>query len=186
MALGRLIGDTREVDVRDFDRDTSSWLWPAFSAPDTAFTFHPAHPGAGSDVAIVIELSGRIDRDAVSRFLASGIPQLLIDVPHPLPGLIKSPAHLRDLRRVFRTGFESAKAMSGDGSAIHVFAAMPLSAAVAFGQCQLPKAMPTMHIYDNNIGAGGWRRALTFKGSPEGGTAKATVLVPIRLGSTSD
>ena len=175
VALGRLIGDTREVDVRDFDRDTSSWLWPALSAPSPDFTFHPGQPGPRSDVAIIIELSGRIDRDAVSLRLSSGVPQLLIDVPHPLPGLIKSPAHLSDLRRVFRAGFESAKAMSGDDSAIHVFAAMPLSAAVAFGQCQLPKAMPTIHIYDNNIPAGGWRRALTFKGSQEGGTAKAPV-----------
>lgn len=175
VALGRLIGDTREVDVRDFDRDTSSWLWPALSTPDPAFTFHPVPPGPRSDVAIVIELSGRIDRDCVSRRLASDMPQLLIDVPHPLPGLIKSPAHLSDLRRVFRASFESAKAMTGDHSAIHVFAAMPLSAAIAFGQCQLPKAMPTIHIYDNNVSAGGWRRALTFIGSPEGDTAKDPV-----------
>jgi hypothetical protein len=55
-----------------------------------------------------------------------------------------------------------AKAVVGDNGHIHVFGAMPLSAAVAFGQAQLPKAMPNVHVYDNSGTAGGWRHALTF------------------------
>jgi hypothetical protein len=55
-----------------------------------------------------------------------------------------------------------AKGVVGDNGHIHVFGAMPLSAAVAFGQAQLPKAMPTVHVYDNSGAAGGWRHALTF------------------------
>ena len=81
----------------------------------------------------------------------------------PSTTLIRGPRFLPELRNTFQNAFELAKNKVGDDGIIHVFAARPLSAAVAFGQAQLPKALPTMHIYDNNSAAGGWRRAISFE-----------------------
>src|ERR1700722_15061258 len=124
VALGRLIGDTREVDVRDFDRDTSSWLWPDRPPPThPSFAFHTLPAERRSDVVLLVELSGRLDRASIARCVTHGLPELLIDVPTPLPGLIKSSEHLSTLRATFREALEAAKLITGDEAAIHVFAA---------------------------------------------------------------
>ena len=166
IALGRLIGDTRPVDVRDFDRDSSSWLWPEPDATPLQFgVTSTTHSGLRSDgVRLVVDLSGRTDRAAHALALGGAkLPEILVEVPDPRPGLIRGPLFLPPLRRAFQQAFELVKGIVTDTGTVHVFAAMPASAAVAFGQAQLPKAMPIMRIYDNNIAGGGWRPAITFK-----------------------
>ncbi len=167
VALGRLIGDTRPVDVRDFDRDTSTWLWPEPGAkPLDIRVKGPDAPGSATEIRLVVELSGRTDRESQAKALGDRLlPEVLVDIAAPRPGLIRGPLILPPLRRAFQRAFELAKTFVGDGGVIHVFAAMPVSAAVAFGQAQLSKAMPVMHLYDNNVAAAGWRRALTFSHS---------------------
>jgi hypothetical protein len=165
VVLGRLIGDTRVVDVRDFDRDTSSWLWPdKDAAPIDFHVTSTEHKGSRSDaVRLVVDLSGRTDRSAQTRALGGmELPEVLVAAPDPKPGLIRGPKILPQLRRAFQQAFELAKDLVSDTGIVHVFAAMPASAAVAFGQAQFPKAMPVMRIYDNNVSAGGWRVALSF------------------------
>lgn len=164
MCLGRLLGDTRPIDVRDFDRHTSSWLWPSLDSEPPPFRWSCPHSPRSSEVRVVIELSGRIDRSAIIAATdGRDMPEVLIDVETPGTGLIRSPGDLPHLRREFQSALEAAKQVVGDSGRIHVFGAMPISAAVAFGQAQLPKAMPTLHVYDNSGAAGGWRRALTFE-----------------------
>jgi hypothetical protein len=165
ISLGRLIGDTRPVDVRDFDRDTSTWLWPDLAAAplvvDVTSTA-PSNPSSDG-VRLVVDLSGCTDRNAQTRALGGAeLPEVLVSVQDPRPGLIRGPQLLAPLRRAFQRAFELAKAAVTDIGAVHVFAAMPASAAVAFGQAQLPKAMPVMRVYDNNVARGGWHLALTF------------------------
>jgi hypothetical protein len=163
VALGRLIGDTRVVDVRDFDRDSASWLWPEPAAAPLDIRVEGAAVGTAKEVRLVVDLSGRTDRESQAKALGGrSLPEVVIKIANPRPGLVRGPLILPPLRRAFRRAFELAKSCVGDSGAVHVFAAMPVSAAVAFGQAQLPKAMPVMHLYDNNVAAGGWRRALTF------------------------
>ena len=166
IALGRLIGDSRAVDIHDFDRDASSWLWPDVAAAPIEFQVtSTARAGSFSDgIRLVVDLSGRTDRAAQTLALGGvALPEVLVAVAHPRPGLIRGPALLPPLRRAFQQAFELAKAVVGDTGTVHVFAAMPASAAVAFGLAQLPKAMPVLRVYDNNVAAGGWRPAITFQ-----------------------
>jgi hypothetical protein len=166
IALGRLIGDTRTVDIRDFDRDASSWLWPEpTAAPMEPKIVSTVPPGSRlTDVRLVVDLSGRTDQSAQERALSGAqLHEVLVDVRDPRPGLIRGPAILPPLRRAFQQAFELVKAAVSDTGMVHVFAAMPASAAVAFGQAQLPKAMPIMRIYDNNVAVGGWRPAIDFR-----------------------
>ena len=159
MALGKLIGDTRPVDVYDYHRDTNSWVWPMDGAcPD----FHVRQEAGrvGSEAALVLDLSGETDKVTVRATMnSSDVPLFIVTVSDPRTGLIRSPAHLAELRRIYRQAFEQVKQAVGDHGTVHVFPAAPLSAAVAFGQSLLPKAMPTMRVYDNNAG---WRHALTL------------------------
>lgn len=164
VALGRLIGDTRPVDVRNFDRDSSSWDWPDPAAEPPRLLVTQTDPSCAKEVRLVIDLSGRTDRDAQAQALGGRLmPEVCVTVDEPSTSLVRGPRLLPELRKAFQHALELAKNKVGDDGIIHVFAAMPLSAAVAFGQAQLPKALPTMHIYDNNSAAGGWRRAISFE-----------------------
>lgn len=165
IALGKLVGDTRPVDVRDFDRDAFSWRWPDLESPpiDFAVTSTALTRGDLSEIRLVIDLSGRTDRSAQSGALGGLVlPEVLVTTNEPRTGLIRGPKLLPPLRRAFQKAFELAKQALVDGGMVHVFAAMPASASVAFGQASLPKAMPTMRVYDFNDEAGGWRPALTL------------------------
>ena len=159
MALGKLIGDTRPVDVYDYHRDTNEWAWP-MNTELLDFQVSPDADQAGTEAALVLDLSGKTDKDAIRQALnSSDIPMVIVTVSNPRTGLIRSPAHLAELRRAYRQAFEKVKRIVGDQGTVHVFPAVPLSAAVAFGQSLLPKAMPAMRVYDNNAG---WKQALTL------------------------
>lgn len=163
IALGRLIGDTRPVDVRDFDRQTSSWRWPDMEAAALEVTTSELEDCRGPEIRLVVELSGVMDREAQHRAVGKRLPEIRVGVSDPRPGLVRGPDVLPGLRSEFQRAMEFAKRRVGDTGRIHLFAAVPASAAVAFGQSLFPKAMPRMDVYDNNVAAQGWRRALSIE-----------------------
>lgn len=74
--------------------------------------------------------------------------------------------HRRDdlgrFRETVRRTFDQIKAVHGQDAAIHVFPAMPVSAAVELGRVWMPKADLPLIIYDENRAHGGFEPRLTI------------------------
>jgi hypothetical protein len=71
-------------------------------------------------------------------------------------------ASLSAFRRVVRQAFDRIKAQHGEHAVIHVFPAVPVSAAVEFGRVWMPKADLPMVIYDQHRATGGFVARLSI------------------------
>jgi hypothetical protein len=62
----------------------------------------------------------------------------------------------RSFARLFRTTLDAIKVAHGENTVVHLFPAIPVSAAVEAGRSWQPKAHPTLKIYDQNRKLGGF------------------------------
>ena len=67
---------------------------------------------------------------------------------------------------MLRHAFDQIKARHGEDAIIHVFPAMPVSAAIEVGRVWMPKADLPLVIYDQNRAAGGFVARLNIPQIP--------------------
>ena len=86
-------------------------------------------------------------------------------VTHANPGndYLQSECQLREFRRTLRQVFNEIKAAHGEGAELHLFPAMPVSAAVEVGRVWMPKADLPFRVYDQNRAHGGFTFSLEIK-----------------------
>lgn len=81
----------------------------------------------------------------------------------PHNDIMRRAEDLRAFRRLLRRTFDRIKAVSGSNAEIHVFPAMPVSAAIETGRVWMPKADLPLVIYDENRHHGGFMRTLQIE-----------------------
>jgi hypothetical protein len=74
--------------------------------------------------------------------------ELTLNTPHN--DFLKSKQQLHDLRKAFRELLSRVVSAHGNEIKLHVFPACPNSAAIEFGRVWMPKADPTLIVYDRN------------------------------------
>ncbi len=159
--LGRLISDIRPAEVYQLQREPTTWRWQ--NHPEVSFRLIP--PVKDHDVvALNISLSATVSDDRIFNVLGPklSIWTLTIDSPHN--DFLKTKESLCGFRKCMRTAFDKIKAKHGHNTVLHVFPAMPVSAAVEFGRVWQPKADMEMVIYDENRKIGGFVEAFTLRG----------------------
>jgi hypothetical protein len=147
--LGAKLDDTVPVDVYQKHRSTEDWRWPQ-DDNSPGFSVKLAQPEAHTPEAVlIINLSGTIhssELPASTSHLARY--EITVDeVPHP--DILQSAAALADFTAAGRQLL--ARLEAGGHKHIrrlHVFAAMPLSAAVAFGRIFADEVHPALQLYD--------------------------------------
>ena len=79
---------------------------------------------------------------------------------HARPGndYLQSSVQLREFRRALREAFNRIKAEHGEDAELHLFPAVPVSAAVEIGRVWMPKADLPFAVYDQNRKTGGFTR----------------------------
>lgn len=155
--LGSLIGDLGAVEVYQRHRDADNWTWPTPGAP-MKFRLREAKPGVGLP-ALILGLSGTIVDDRIAAVLGKDARVWAIEAENPHNDIIKRREDLSEFRVLARRALDAIKARHGEGMPLHVFPAMPLSAAVEFGRVRMPKADLPFVVYDQNRALGGFREA---------------------------
>jgi hypothetical protein len=159
IVLGHLLSDIAGVEVHQLHREPQDWRWR--EGPAEPFTLSPAE-AAGPVVALKLGLSATISDERIHAVLGAGTPIWGVTAPNPHNDIMQTRASLSAFRRVVRQAFDRIKAQHGERAVIHVFPAVPVSAAVEFGRVWMPKADLPLVIYDQHRATGGFAARLTI------------------------
>jgi hypothetical protein len=152
--LGRQISDISTAEVRQLLRNPKGWKWDLASPPAQ---FSVAQPSSqGRQVALKLEVSAAIADDRVTTVLGADVAIWTIAATTAHNDIIRCPDDVAGFARIFRTTLDAIKNAHGENTTIHLFPAVPVSAAVEAGRSWQPKAHPTLRIYDQNRKLGGF------------------------------
>jgi hypothetical protein len=148
MHLGARLDDTTPVTVYDRHRDSQSWVWPSSDVRAAFATGWPERPAPGDEAVLVLNVSGSIQTGELPEDLA-GLPRFEITATHttPSPGILRSLGDLIEFSNTLRTLFATIEARDKHIRRLHVFAALPVSAAVELGRVHVPHVHPDLAIY---------------------------------------
>jgi hypothetical protein len=158
--LGRLLCDISAADVFQLHREPKGWRWP-LDGPPIKFRLREPTRFDGP-VGLVLALSATVIDQRITDVLGADASIWAIEAEHPHNDIMKRPADLAEFRRLMRSIFNAIKARHGERAVIHVFPAMPVSAAVEVGRVWMPKADLPLLLYDQNRAVNGFRRALAI------------------------
>lgn len=161
MELGRLLSDIPDAAVYQLHREPPGWIWKD-DPPSFDYTVERRNPGSGRTVALVLALSAVVHPERLHPLLGADVP--VWTMSHDAPGndFLRSRLHLRKFREKLRGLLNDIKAVHGEDAAVHVFPAIPVSAAVEVGRVWMPKADLPLIVYDQNRATGGFARALVI------------------------
>lgn len=146
--LGRLLGDLVPADVHQLHREPKGWRWAEDCAP-MVFRVRQPNQRIGR-VALVLGLSATVNDDRVIEVLGPDVAIWAIEATHPHNDVMRRSGDLAEFRRRLRSAFNEIKACHGEHEVIHLFAALPVSAAVEVGRAWMPKADLPLVLYDQN------------------------------------
>ncbi|TWT37184.1 hypothetical protein KOR34_21310 [Posidoniimonas corsicana] len=157
--LGRLLSDIPHAEVRQRRREPPTWVWNDQASP-VNHSVSQRCAGVSGRVALLLELSAHIRSERALTVV--GEDAAVWSLSHAAPGndYMQSAAHLQDFRRAIRLAFEQIKNEHGEAAELHVFPAVPVSAAVEMGRVWMPKADLPFLVYDQNRSVDGFRPAL--------------------------
>lgn len=148
--LGRLLGDIFPADVYQPHRKPKSWRWAEDEGPMSFSVRRPTAPGGA--VALVLALSATINDVRITDALGTDTAIWAIEANAPHNDIMRRKDDLARFSRLVRTTLNEIKASHGEDATIHLFPAVPVSAAVEVGRAWMPKADLPLVIYDQNRG----------------------------------
>lgn len=144
--LGTLISDISEADVYQRHREPATWQWQNDAKE---FEFQLSEPTDKSGLPILkLSMSANITDDRIEPLFAEKCSIWELTHPNPHNDFLRSPLHLKKFRVIMRKAFDRIKSCHGQNSALHLFPAMPVSAAVELGRVYMQKADLPLVIYD--------------------------------------
>lgn len=160
MHMGNQLGNIVPLDLYQKHRDTNDWKWKIEPENDP-FEFRSTSVGGkeGKDIALVLSLSGKITPDSYLS-ITGDMPVYEIEIDDANPGFLSFESRMEKFRAVYRKVLSDIVAKHGSDSTIHLFPAIPAPIAVLCGKELLPKADPSMHVYDYDKTQGGFVRTL--------------------------
>jgi len=158
--LGNQLGNIVPMDLYQKHRDTDDWKWKAEPENDP-FEFRSINVDGkeGKDVAVVLSLSGKVTPDSYLS-ITGDMPVYEIEIEDANPGFLSLKSRLEKFRATYRKVLSDIVAKHGSDSTIHLFPAIPAPIAVLCGKELLPKADPTLQVYDYDKAQGGFVRTL--------------------------
>jgi hypothetical protein len=161
--LGSLLSDIPAAEVYQLHREPPNWKWQEH---EPGFHFVTEDPDSGSGPpALVLSLSATITRDRIAAVLGENAAIWKVTITNPHNDFLKSREQLAAFRISLRPLLDKIKARHGQNTVLHIFPAMPVSAAVELGRIRMPKADMPWTIYDQVNDRGGFVKALNI---PEG------------------
>lgn len=157
MAFGRHVGDKVSADVYNLHRTPKGWTWPKDQRLPRLALVLPRTQQKLKDVALVLSITSEVQPAQYAPHLPRGAPVFGIRVKKPEVDSLRHPDDLALFVRRVRQVMEAIH--QGGAQRVHVFAGIPVAAAVEFGRALLPKLHATLVVYDFNRATGGWQMA---------------------------
>jgi hypothetical protein len=156
--LGSRLDDTFEVAIYQRHRRGETWAWPD-DGQDVRFEVEQPPQVHGDEANLILNVSGTIHANELPREVAA-LPTFVLRPDSAVPGTdtIATRASLDAFMSAVRGALSAIEARNKHVRRLHVFAALPLSAAVALGRAHDPHVHPELIIYDRT--GGQYRRAL--------------------------
>lgn len=146
--LGRLLSDIPAAEVYQLHREPPDWVWQ--DTPNN-FDFIVNEPESNyKQVALNLSLSASIDNSRITGVLGQEVSIWVFTIEAPNNDFLKTREQLRDFRTQFRRLLDQIKFKHGQDAVLHLFPAVPVSAAVEIGRVWMPKADLPIIIYDQN------------------------------------
>jgi hypothetical protein len=147
--LGARLDDTIQTEIYQRHRSRETWQW-ALGGPNVDFLVgRPASPEDGREGVLVLNISGTIQPGELPSSVAA-LPAWRVApvgmVPHP--DILTQRADLDAFERAIRSVFSEIEATAKSTETLHVFAAIPIAAAVTLGRVRDPQVHPRLVIYD--------------------------------------
>ena len=159
--LGTLLSDLYSANVYQLHREPFTWKWLEHEY-DVEHRIIP--PTSDREVvALKLELSATISDDRVRNCLGGHCSIWSLTHDDPNNDYMKSRLHLQDFRSQARRALDQIKEKHGEDMEIHVFPAMPVSAAIELGRVWMPKADLPMILYEQNRKNGGFFQTLKIE-----------------------
>jgi hypothetical protein len=149
--LGHAVSDKLPLEVYQKHRAGSEgWNWPD-NQHDQRFTYIREREGDDkSSVAVMLSLSGQIQLDQLPSEIMNGFTLYSLGPEGAKPGrtLISSKSSLEQFRQTYSGLLRYIEANHPSARAIHVFPAVPISAALILGREIMRNVSPSLIIYD--------------------------------------
>jgi hypothetical protein len=157
--LGALLGDKTNVDIYQKTRVPDTWNWQE-SELTNSFITEKTVLNSGKDIALILSLTDTIADDRVTNVMKPNAIYKIVSKVHGVD-CIKSEKDLSEFWHIYqRTCDEIFNTFGGDCT-IHLFPAMPVSAAFEVGRRRMPGLHPKVTVYDDN---GGFIPTITIGG----------------------
>ncbi len=158
--LGAMLTELHEVDIYQKSRIRKSWKWDS-SAKGVKHVLYKDVDNESNTVALNLSLSAQINNERITSLLGSDINVYRITHDNPSNTYLEASSTLEDYAAVLRGALDKIKYENPNVQEIHVFPAMPVSAAISTGRVRMPKADLPFIIYEENRVKGGFYK--TFK-----------------------
>lgn len=149
--LGSRLDDNVETEIYQRHRATEAWEWPNDQPVDFATSAVVPPDATSTEALLILNVSGTVAKDAVLEPLR-GLPCLILSASTTTPGpdTISSRQALQSFVHAVRALLSDLEVSSKGLRRLHVFAALPLSAAVALGRAHDPHIHPALAIYSRD------------------------------------
>lgn len=170
---GRIIGEARNVEIFQYDRDRRTWQWKdPESARKASFGLSQVEAAADLDAkeaVLSIELTAEIDQNCIPSELRNAIDDQLIGWVRIVN---RQPSHScistkDDLERFADQARQAVRIIHDTwrSTKVHVFGISPASTLFRLGQLLQAGNHPTYHIYDRPDGSSIFEPALEITGN---------------------
>jgi hypothetical protein len=146
--LGTLLCDIYPADIYQRHREPAGWAWRPHTGQHHFILRQPADDS--NSPVLKLSLSGHISDERVRSVMNGPCSIWEITVNDPGNDFLRSKELLSEFRTLCRKVYDLIKIKHGQQALLHVFPAMPVSAAVEFGRTRMPKADLPMLLYDQN------------------------------------
>lgn len=158
--LGAQLSNKITVDLFQRHRDSdepSPWQWRKNGRPAKYATRLVARGTSRQDVALVLSLSGTVDRSSLAALLKK-IPvyELKLTSDQPNVHFLRQRKDLAAFRKAYRNFLSRMLRAHPGVRRLHLFPAVPAPVGVALGHDLLPKVHPALLVYDNDKKKGGF------------------------------
>jgi hypothetical protein len=146
--LGYKLDDKIPVDLYQKHRGKDEgWLWPD-DEPEARFEFSKVREG-GDGVAVVLSLSGSIPLGDLPKEIGGAAVYEIRPVgADPNPNLFRNRGTLDAFVRAYQDLLSRLERDHPGLSQVHLFPAIPITAAIAAGRGIMRHAQPTFRVYD--------------------------------------
>lgn len=169
--LGRLLSDIADVDVYQRSREPVAWTWRDDGEVIDFTVERPIEP-TGKVVALSLGVSAKIDPQRIVDVLGPDVPIWTIRAGRPGNDILRRRSCLARFRELLRAAYRDIRLVHGSDAVIHLFPATPVAMAVEIGRVWMPKADPSLVIYDEHRELGGFVARLEIGSARTTGSAE--------------